>query len=560
MQKDLTRVRWWQSIRWRLALGSILVALLATTLLSTGVLIAVNYYYGVDQRQQLIQIASITAQRIGISYDENGKLATAVNNVLPDTAATGNQNSTILLMVLSSVPGTNGKRTQVLLYPHFNAGTTAQSGQPGLRLAEILLAGTDPSLQRGDYAVLVKSITSAYRGTSTVGEIGKTGPGASPRTFVTQPIFAGGLPGNRVLGVIVVMPRSAADNTVPPFVGTVTLFVLLAALIATLIATLVALLFSRTITRPLARLSSAARKLASGDYSARVDTKARSELGELAETVNQMADRLERDMEELRRQEQERRELIMNITHDLATPLTAIAGLGESLVDGVNQSREDYEHTGRVIVRETQRLRRLVKDLHTMAKVEAGAMQPQRKPLRLAALVDETLAVLIPEFERANVEPCNNIPYTLPVIFADPDMLTRVFTNLCDNAIRHTPPGGSVTVDAHQMGDMLEVSVTDTGKGIPTAALPRVFDRFYRADDSRQSSTGGSGLGLAIVRAMIEAHGGTIHAENVPGGGARFIFTLPIPSFSPEQLAGMSTLPMPPRRENEGARKGTPLQ
>src|SRR5205085_11073116 len=144
------------------------------------------------------------------------------------------------------------------------------------------------------------------------------------------------------------------------------------------------------------------------------------------------------------------------------------------------------------------RLRRLVKDLHIMAKVEAGAMQPQRKPVRLAALVDEALAVLIPEFERANVEPRNNIPYTMPVISADPDLLARVFTNLCDNALRHTPSGGNVTIEARQAGNMLEVAVTDTGKGIPTAALPRGFDAFFKVDNSRQSPTGGTRLGLAI--------------------------------------------------------------
>ena len=118
-----------------------------------------------------------------------------------------------------------------------------------------------------------------------------------------------------------------------------------------------------------------------------------------------------------------------------------IAGLGESLVDGVNQSREDYEATGRIIVRETLRLRRLVKDLHMMTRVEANAVQPQRQPVRLAALVDEVLAMLITEFERANVEPCNIIAYTLPPVLADPDMLSRVFSNLCNNALRHTPLG-----------------------------------------------------------------------------------------------------------------------
>src|SRR5205814_8097091 len=124
-----------------------------------------------------------------------------------------------------------------------------------------------------------------------------------------------------------------------------------------------------------------------------------------------MATRLEKDVDELRKQEFWRRELIMNITHDLATPLTAIAGLGESLVDGVNQDREDFEATGRIIVRETLRLRRLVQDLHLMAKVEAGAMQPQSKILRPAAVGDEVLAGPAPGFERANWEPLHNVPF-----------------------------------------------------------------------------------------------------------------------------------------------------
>ena len=246
-----------------------------------------------------------------------------------------------------------------------------------------------------------------------------------------------------------------------------------------------------------------------------------------------MATRLEKDVDELRKQEFWRRELIMNITHDLATPLTAIAGLGESLVDGVNQDREDFEATGRIIVRETLRLRRLVQDLHLMAKVEAGAMQPQPKVLRLAAVVDEALAVLAPEFERANVEPLNNVAFDLPPAWADPDMLMRVFSNLCDNALRHTPSGGTVVVEARQQGNMLEVAVTDSGKGIAPEALARVFDRFYRADTSRHVRTGGSGLGLTIVRAIVEAHGGTIRAENASQGGARFIFSLPIAEQAP---------------------------
>lgn len=276
--------------------------------------------------------------------------------------------------------------------------------------------------------------------------------------------------------------------------------------------------------------------LASGDYDARVSTDGPGELGELAHTFNEMAAQLKSDVDELRKQEIWRRELIMNVTHDLATPLTAIAGLGEAMVDGINQSYEDYEATGRIIVRETLRLRRLVQDLHVMAKVEAGALRPQLKSLRLAALVDETFAVVATEFERKQVEPVNAISYSFPLVQADADMFTRVFTNLFNNSLHYTPTGGQIMVDAHVQANRVVISVTDTGDGIPEESLSRIFDRFYRADNARQSSIGGSGLGLAIVQAIIEAHDGTVWAENVPDVGARISFTLPL------QLDGQSPL------------------
>ncbi len=516
------QVRWWQSIRWRLALVSIVVVLLATALLAVTVIVAINYYYGVDLRQRLTTIADNTAQRIGVSYTQTGTLAAAVNSVLPSTPAQTTQNQDYLVLIL------NMNRPPQLVYPRY--GKILR----GPTFTSLLVAVADPSVQGGDFTKISKAVVNArQRGVTTVDEISTSGPGASPRLFVVQPIFAGGQSDARVVGVLIAIPRSVAENTIPPFLETVSTFVLIASGIIAVMAALVAILFSRTITRPLAKLTSTARVLASGDYSARVTTNARSELGELANTFNEMAARLEQDVDELRKQELLRRELIMNITHDLATPLTAIAGLSESLMDGVNRNREDFEATGRIIARETLRLRRLVKDLHLMAKVEAGAMQPQRKVLRLAAVVDEALAVLAPEFERADVEPRNNVPYDLPPVLADPDMLMRVFSNLCDNGLHHTPAGGVIVIEARQQGNMLEVTITDSGEGIPAEALSRIFDRFYRADSSRQAGTGGSGLGLAIVRAIVEAHGGTIRAENAPQGGARMVFTMPVAEQAP---------------------------
>src|SRR6266581_958786 len=517
------RIPWWQSIRWRLALGSMLVALLAVTLLALAAIFSVTYYYSVEQRASLDSLAAESAQQIGANYPSSKDLSQAAALAFSTLARTQpNQNQGYAAIVLN--------RFYDRVYPLPIAGPQrALAGLPKATQSRVRLAAI-----------------KAQQGIATDDDL-SGGLVASLRPFVAEPIHEGGQSSAPVIGVLIMIPRSALSNTASPFLATTSQFVLIASLIVAVLAAIAAILFSRTITRPLAKMTNATRVLASRNYSARVQTGAQSELGELASTFNEMAARLEYDVNELHRQELWRRELIMNITHDLATPLTAIAGLGESLVDGVNQSREDYEATGRIIVREMLRLRRLVKDLHLMAKVEDGgmrALQPQWKSVRLAALVDEVLAVLAPEFERTNVEPMNSIAYNLPPIKADPDMLMRVFSNLCDNSLRHTPAGGTVTIDAIQRENQLVVSVTDNGEGMPTGALPRVFDRFYRVDFSRQAVTGGSGLGLAIVRAIVEAHGGTIWAEKAPNSGARLVFTLPLASVEPASMNSAITMPI----------------
>lgn len=543
--KKAGSVHWWHSIRWRLALGSMLVALLATTLLAIIINVTVNLSYGGDQHQQVLAIANDDAARIGKNYIYTKDLAHSAEATVPNFLTQESAGEEYLQLVYTI------SRPSRLIYPRLSSGKIVP--------ASFLLATADPNAQTGDYTKISLAITAAHRGQTTDDEIDQRTPGAAPRPFVVEPIYAGGENTAAVVGVLLVIPRSAVDNTVPPFLASVRRSIFFAALAVALLAGLAAILFSRTITRPLARLTLASRVLASGNYSARARIDALGEIGELTTSFNEMAARLEQDVDELRQQELHRRELIMNITHDLATPLTAIAGLGDALVDGVNQDREDFEETGRVIVRETLRLRRLVKDLHMMAKAEAGAMQPQRRAVRLMPLVDEVFAALIPEFERVDVEPRNNLLYNLPNIWADPDMLTRVFDNLCSNALRYTPSGGNVTVDALQQGNMLLVSVTDSGKGIPTEALPRVFDRFYRADASRRVTTGGSGLGLAIVRAIVEAHGGGVFAENVPGSGARISFTLPLAAANWEQLASETTRPLPlGLRSSSGVAAGRP--
>lgn len=539
------RTHWWQNIRWRLALASVAVVVLATAIMALSSILAIAHYYSNEQQQNLKQSAYDNAQKIGAHYRSDQNLANAIagafplrsaNRALANTGLIRGSQENYLFLVF------NLKDRRV--YP-----PVKQVEANNQNFWNGVLANVDQAIvlhkKTGDGASLYAALLQANQGVETTGNIGPGYLRLFPRPFIAEPIKSGDVPDAPVIGVLLMVPLSAANNTLPQLVRDASRVVLLVSLVVAALAVLAAILFARTITRPLTKVTEATRVLTSGDYSARVVTDAKGELGELAHNFNDMAQQLQTDVEELRKQEIWRRELIMSITHDLATPLTAIAGLGEALVDGVNQSHEDYEETGRVIVRETLRLRRLVKDLHMMAKVEAGALEPQRKPVRLVALVDEVLAVLVTEFERASVEPRNMISYDLPAVEVDPDMLTRVFSNLCDNALQHTPPDGTVTIEALPHNAMLAIAITDTGQGIPPESLSRVFERFFRADTARQSMTGGSGLGLAIVRAIVEAHGGHIWAENAPGAGARFIFTLPLAVSEQPAVPDEITLRLP---------------
>jgi signal transduction histidine kinase len=248
----------------------------------------------------------------------------------------------------------------------------------------------------------------------------------------------------------------------------------------------------------------------------------------LAITFNEMADTIEADVNELRRQEQVRRELLANIAHDMATPLTAIQGLSEAIADDIIIDPMARQETALRIGREVQRLRRLVADVQQMTSLESGRAVLDLAPLNMHSLVDETLAVIAPECEQMGITIHNNIPTSAPPVLADSDRITQVLLNLLDNARRHTPSGGEIRVEGVRVEKQLQVRVVDTGSGIDPADLPHIFERFYRADRSRTRSTGGSGLGLSIVKAIITAHTGYIWAESKPGKGTTIVFTLPL--------------------------------
>jgi signal transduction histidine kinase len=392
---------------------------------------------------------------------------------------------------------------------------------------QVLCAQPDFLAQKNcDDPTLKQALATALTGQDTQGNVQVSTAGeAVSSLYVSVPLEIDG----QIIGAMFLSEPQLYPNSFSSFLEQVNLAIVVAGIVVALLATIFSFLLARSLTRPLESLTSAAEKMKHGHYTERVDPpKTQDELGHLALAFNAMADTIEADVTELRRQEQVRRDLIANIAHDLATPLTAIQGLSEALGDDLITDPTARLETAQRIGREVQRLRRLVADMQQMSALEAGRVALDLAPLDLHALVDETLSVLTPEFEAANLSVSNEIDPATPLVLADSDRITQVLLNLLDNARRHTPAGGHIRISATPGEKMLTVSVCDTGAGIDAADLPHIFERFYRADRSRTGATGGSGLGLSIVKAIITAHGGTIRAESIPGQGTRIIFTLPL--------------------------------
>jgi signal transduction histidine kinase len=337
------------------------------------------------------------------------------------------------------------------------------------------------------------------------------------------------------VGTVYANPLGPADDPQrATFLASINRALLLAAGVAGLAAVLLTVGLSRRILRPVETLTAAARRMEKGDLSQRVEVQSEDEIGELARAFNAMADGLNR-LEELRRN------MVSDVAHELRTPLSNIRGYLEALQDGVVEPKREVVDS---LHEEALLLSRLVDDLQELALAEAGQLRLERQPVAPSDLVNKAADAARAQATAKGIALQTDLPADLPLVDVDPQRIGQVLGNLLSNALTHTPSDGEVVIAARRCPELcpepsrrvvegagdseVELSVSDTGEGIPPEDLPYIFERFYRADKSRSRVTGGTGLGLSIAKQLVEAHGGRIEVESEVGQGTVFTFTLPV--------------------------------
>ena len=277
----------------------------------------------------------------------------------------------------------------------------------------------------------------------------------------------------------------------------------------------------RRLAAPVGEVIEAVGRVADGDLSTRVDERGSREARALARAFNAMTSRLEAS-------EEQRRKMLADVSHELRTPLSVVQGNLEALVDGVHPADETHLLA---ILDETKVLSRLVEDLRTLSLAESGALALHREPVDVGVLVRDTVDSFASQAEPAGLAIGAQVPSGLPHVDVDPVRAREILENLIANAIRYTPRGGRVNVEARAQDAFVAIDVRDTGAGIAPELVDRIFDRFYKSAESR-----GAGLGLAIAKQLVAAHGGEIRAASVPGQGTDITFTLPV-EISPTEPA-----------------------
>ena len=286
-------------------------------------------------------------------------------------------------------------------------------------------------------------------------------------------------------------------------------------------------LLAASMAQSLSLLQKGAQRIARGDFSARVYLTEVDELSEVAEAFNRMGDELQKSFARQKELEQARRDLIAAVSHDLRTPLTSIRAMIEALADGVVTEPPMVQRYYGTIRSQIENLSGLINDLFELSQLETGQIQLAVETVNMNDLLSDVLESMQAQAGAKGVSLKGIFSEDAPLIKAELAKIQRVIYNLVQNAIRHTPASGSISLATQVIPEGIQVEVADTGEGIAPEDLPHIFDQFFRGEKSRSRETGGAGLGLAIAKGIIEAHHGHIWVESQVGQGTRFRFILP---------------------------------
>ena len=326
----------------------------------------------------------------------------------------------------------------------------------------------------------------------------------------------------RILVVTAPRPRVPVLNV---FADEFLLPILEGGAIALLVSLILAFALSRWVADPLQQLVTAARDYPS-DAMKPVESHGPREVQDLTRAFNSMIVRVKSI-------QKSQRDFVANVSHELKTPLTSVQGFAQAILDDTADTPEARKQAAQIIYNEAGRMHRMALDLLDLARLEAGTADLKMSVVDVGALLRGVVEKFTPQAQKAEVNLHVNVPENLSTLTGDGDRLAQVLTNLVDNALKFTPASGQVTLSAKIVGIEMELSVTDTGRGVPNEALPRLFDRFYQVDSSRAGGETaavrrGAGLGLAIVQEIVQAHGGKIGVRSQVGHGTTFVIHLPL--------------------------------
>lgn len=353
--------------------------------------------------------------------------------------------------------------------------------------------------------------------------------------YVNQPVLSVALPiyaGEKVEGAIFVCnPLSDITNGIKEAFK----IVIFAGFIAIVISVFVSYFISMSIARPIKEITALSLEMSKGNFSKKAKIYSLDEIGNLAETFNYMMVTLDKTMRDLENEknkmiklEKMQRQFVANASHELRTPLTSVRGYVEAILDGVTNNKEQERKHLRIILKETLRMHRLVSSLLDLSRIECGQIKINKKDLNISEIIDRNVMKLRPLIEDQEIQVLVDVPTNLPKVLGDEDLIDQVIINYITNSVRFTSSGGRITIKAEQYKNQVYVHVIDTGVGISSVEIAKIWGRFYKINETRQLSKEGSGLGLSLVKEIMEILGGRAWAESEVGKGSIFSYSLKI--------------------------------